>query len=346
MNTIPPSSPLTSSHQPSSSTPSKRKRHIPPTPPGSSPSRTSNKDSTMRLNTNITDNIAIVSEEARTQGSPRTTVAYNFQGLQLEDGGTISKLELHGSNAPMLKPKDEAAMEEHAVRKRMKVFGAQDKSLSGRIMSDGTREVPETPDKRAFSIVIGAERTVDPVVVEKAKGVVLHNEIDPMIFRGGAAGKVKAGAGLARAYPSINRLSDSISRAPKPNKRSGTPPLFGSADASLKMEEGERRIVDEERAALTWHDDEITGHNPDDPDDDGEGINGIGFKPTPAMAYARTEKRRQQMLEYKNREAREARAKRSERRRASEVAKSNRDEEETARRVRFSEAEKSLISTM
>lgn len=109
---------------------------------------------------------------------------------------------------------------------------------------------------------------------------------------------------------------------------------------------GAGRVVDEERAALTWHDDEITGHNPDDPDDDGEGINGIGFKPTPAIAYARTEKRRQQMLEYKNREAREARAKRSERRRVSEVSKSSREEEETARRVRFLEAEvKSILTT-
>lgn len=300
----------------------------------------------MHLNTNIPGAVVISSTEGDAQGSPRTKVAYNFQGLQLEDGGAVSKLELQRSNAPVLKPKDESAMEENAVRKRMKVFGSQDKNGSGRIMSDGTREVPETPDKRAFSIVIGPERTVDPVVMEKAKGVVLRNEVDPMIFKGSAAGKVKAG-GLARAYPSINRLSDSKSRVTsKPKKRSGTPPLFGSAEASLEMDDGEKRVVDEERAALTWHDNEITGHLGDDPDDDGEGINGIGFKPTPAMAYARTEKRRQQMQEYKNREAREARAKRSERRRASEVSKSSREEEETARRVRFLEGEvNNIIST-
>ena len=301
----------------------------------------------MRLNINIPSAVVITSDPAQTQGSPRTKVAYNFQGLQLEDGGTVSKLELQRSNAPVLKTKEDSAMEENAVRKRMKGFGAQTQNGSGRIMSDGTREVPETPDKKAFSIVIGPERTVDAVVLEKAKGVVLHNEIDPMIFKGTAAGKITAGAGLARAYPSINRLSDSKSRGQsKPKKRSGTPPLFGSADATLETNERERRVVDEERAALTWHDDEITGHNPDDPDDDGEGINGIGFKPTPAMAYARTEKRRQQMLEYRNREAREARTKRSERRRASEVSKSSREEEETARRVRFLEEEMTnIVST-
>lgn len=70
-------------------------------------------------------------------------------------------------------------------------------------------------------------------------------------------------------------------------------------------------------STLTWQDNEITGHLVDpatDPDDDGTGINGIGFKPTPAMAYARSQKRRQQLNEWRLRETREARARRSERR--------------------------------
>ncbi|KAJ5493021.1 hypothetical protein N7539_001767 [Penicillium diatomitis] len=65
---------------------------------------------------------------------------------------------------------------------------------------------------------------------------------------------------------------------------------------------------------LTWHDDEITGHNPTDPSDDGYGINGIGFKPTAAIAWARARKRQRQVEEWKSREAREARQKRQERR--------------------------------
>lgn len=70
--------------------------------------------------------------------------------------------------------------------------------------------------------------------------------------------------------------------------------------------------------ALTWQDSEITGHLVDpsqDPDDDGTGINGIGFKPTPALAYARAQRRRQQVMEWRAREAKEARQKRSDRRR-------------------------------
>jgi hypothetical protein len=71
-------------------------------------------------------------------------------------------------------------------------------------------------------------------------------------------------------------------------------------------------------SALTWHDSEITGHLADpstDPDDDGTGLNGIGFRPTPAIAYARSQRRRQQLNEWKARETREARAKRHDRRR-------------------------------
>lgn len=258
----------------------------------------------------------------------------------------MSKLDLQRSNAPKPKLRDSLEKEEDAVRKRVKVL------KEGR---EG--EIPETPKSRTSAICIGPERSVDEAVKEKAHGVVLRNEIDPVIFKGvdpvifkgGPVSRVngKEKGELGRAYPSINRLSDSKSRA---RKRMGTPPLFGSADASLSTqdEEDERRVIDLDRAALTWHGDEITGHNPDDPDDDGEGINGIGFKPTPAMAYARTEKRRQQMAEYKSREAREARAKRSERRRGSEISNDSerrREEKEVERRVRFTEEEKmSVIS--
>ncbi|KAI4130323.1 MAG: hypothetical protein LQ347_003427 [Umbilicaria vellea] len=67
-------------------------------------------------------------------------------------------------------------------------------------------------------------------------------------------------------------------------------------------------------ASLTWQDSEITGHDPTDPSDDGYGINGVGFRPTPAIAHARAQKRKQQVAEWKNREARDARQRRSERR--------------------------------
>lgn len=77
--------------------------------------------------------------------------------------------------------------------------------------------------------------------------------------------------------------------------------------------------------SLTWDDSEITGHDPTDPNDDGYGINGIGFRPTAAIAWARSQQRQKQVAEWKNREAREAREKRRERREGASQVKSEYD---------------------
>lgn len=69
-----------------------------------------------------------------------------------------------------------------------------------------------------------------------------------------------------------------------------------------------------EHNPLTWSDSEITGHLGTDPDDDGYGINGLGFKPTPAMAYSRSERRKRQIAAWRSREASEARQSRRARR--------------------------------
>lgn len=96
---------------------------------------------------------------------------------------------------------------------------------------------------------------------------------------------------------------------------------------------------DPEDNPMTWHESEITGHNPTDPNDDGYGINGIGFKPTPAIAWARSQKRKQQLADYKNREAREARQRRNERRRGGsrEISADRLENEKKSAKVRFGE---------
>ena len=92
-----------------------------------------------------------------------------------------------------------------------------------------------------------------------------------------------------------------------------------------------------DQAALTWQEDEITGHEIDPSgDDDGEGINGIGFRPTPAIAAARQQRRKQQVSEWRAREAREARQKRFERRRETGgVPRQVMSSPSTMRMVRF-----------
>ncbi|KAK0106244.1 hypothetical protein ONS96_003885 [Cadophora gregata f. sp. sojae] len=385
MSSLPPSHFLsatsTSTSSSSTSHSPKRKRGlpaistIPPTPPRSSPAPDFEPSSSadMRLSTEI-PGVTIVNhksaankEKARVEGqdgpgSPRTKVAYNFQGLRLEDAGTVSRFELDGP-----RPRkgngfgEDGAFDDEAdvvMDGNGNVDREEDQQVSRKkvkIVKPKKRvEVPETPqhvgnaagagtgrsrdEEGKFGIFIGEERIVDPVLEKAARVVVLSNSVDEMVFTG--SGKPRSGHGnLKGTYPSINRLAESKSR----KKRAGTPPptsSFSSEDMEAEPE------IDNERASLTWHDDEITGHNPTDPDDDGEGINGIGFKPTPAEAYARTQKRRQQMAEYRNREAREARKMRSERRRGSEMSKASKEEQETARRVRFMEAEvKSVVST-
>jgi hypothetical protein len=292
---------------PTLSTP-KRKRSLPPT--------AARKGSPSILTTNPA--AVTLPEEERASGSPRTRVAYRFQGLDLE-GGAITKLDLKGSSQA-----GSAVEEDDPLRKRAKIFE-----------SEGV-EIPETP--QGLEANFGSDGIEDPSL--KFQGSLLRND-EPglVVFRGLGDNARSSSSKLSRSYPSINRLADSKSRG---RKRLSSPPLSSTADASLL--DIEDMVVDPDRAALTWHDDEITGHDPSDPEDDGEGINGIGFKPTPAEARARAERRRQQMAEYKSREMKEARAKRSERRRGG-ASMTTGSKEEAARRVRFSEAEANIMIT-
>ncbi|KAK4155665.1 hypothetical protein C8A00DRAFT_31508 [Chaetomidium leptoderma] len=137
----------------------------------------------------------------------------------------------------------------------------------------------------------------------------------------------------------------------RPLKRAGTPPFPTATKPKPATASSDATITDSLRASLTWHDDEITIYDPDDSDDDGTGINGIGFKPTPAIAYARTVRRKQQLAEYRKREERDARAKRSMRRRGAspapgilEIAGINKSKGKgERRRVRFLEGGAELI---
>jgi hypothetical protein len=292
---------------PALSTP-KRKRGPPPT---------AGRKGSPSIPTNNTARTTLPEEDG-TPGSPRTRVAYRFQGLDLE-GGAITKLDLKSFSEA-----DSVVEEDDPLKKRLKI-------LEG----EGV-EIPETP--QGLLVSFGSDGIEEPA--QKFQGSLLRNdEPGPVIFKGLGDHARSPSSKLSRSYPSINRLADSKSRG---RKRLSSPPLSGAVDASLLDKED--MVVDPDRAALTWHEDEITGHDPSDPEDDGEGINGIGFKPTPAEARARAERRRQQMAEYKSREMKEARAKRSERRRGG-ASMTTGSKEEAARRVRFSEAEANIMIT-
>ncbi|KAG9235372.1 hypothetical protein BJ875DRAFT_374426 [Amylocarpus encephaloides] len=308
----------------------KRKRDAPllPTSPQSSPPNAKILVKTSNL---------VSDDDETSASSPRTKVASNLQNLQIEDG-VVSKLDLKLGGMAILEGRNketDGLEDEGQARKRAKRV-----------------EIPETPDAHAVKkATAAATKSRDRAVEINTRFVetlmsdaddekaTLQGEVDPTMFKAGSPlGKLKGG-GLRRAYPSINRLSESKSRA---RKRAGTPPL--SSSTKLDSEE-EAIIVDPERAAQTWHDDEITGHDPSDPEDDGEGINGIGFKPTAAEAHARVQKRKAQMAEYKSREAKEARARRIERRQASEKAEQDKAREDD-KKVRFMEGENMSVETI
>lgn len=272
--------------------------------------------------------------------SPRTAVAYNFQGLELST--PINKLDL------ILQTNDSPLSPSEEIRKRVKL-----------LETDGIpeKEIPESPQAPGFKINFGPERALDPYIQEIANGITLHNQVDPVIT---TAQKSLTVDNLKQknvptpntiiTHSAIDRLtSDSKSRN---KKRAGTPPLkfnFNTTD-----EEGGTgtTFLATDQAALTWHDDEITGHRAEDPDDDGRGVNGIGFKPTAAQAYQRLERRRQQMADYKTREAKEARAKRGARRRGSvsdnvEAPKEKEKEQvDAARRVRFLDGDAVVVNAI
>lgn len=287
----------------------KRKRDDQPQPP---PTK---KLSPVRLETKIPSSPLAAEDDT---GSPRTKIAYRFKGLDIGGGG-VPTFEL-GESANL-----DGAMnldDNNSASKRLKIFGNED------------LEIPETPQVNRDRV--NNDLSTNASLQTAPNGLPLSGEVDPVVFKGMIARS--SASKLVRSYPSINRLADSKSRG---RKRMGTPPLVAGTEMDAEV-----TIVDPDRAALTWHDDEITGHDPDDPDDDGEGINGIGFKPTPAIAYARAEMRKKQLADYRSRESREARAKRNERRRGSPGLSSASREEEAARRVRFMEAEaNSMIIT-
>ena len=122
--------------------------------------------------------------------------------------------------------------------------------------------------------------------------------------------------------PPTNALMSAVPRpVPRQVSRKSPPPPVLSANPTANTPSAPSATLEIDLSTLTWQDSEITGHLALDPDDDLTGMNGIGFKPTPQIAYARTQARRRQVAEWKNREAREARARRAETRRRGMVAR-------------------------
>ncbi|PLB53091.1 hypothetical protein P170DRAFT_434810 [Aspergillus steynii IBT 23096] len=119
------------------------------------------------------------------------------------------------------------------------------------------------------------------------------------------------------ANPAVPDISPKKSASASPRKKRN--PLAAARPRSQRRSPPPPHTPPEN--PLTWHDSEITGHDPTDPSDDGYGINGLGFKPTASMAWNRSQKRQKQITDWRSRESREARERRREKREGVELDK-------------------------
>lgn len=271
--------------------------------------------------------------------SPRTNVAVRFRGLALGGGGGVD-------GPPSWSP------ESRAFGRDQPNGGSRKRARRPDVdMADATTSCPSP---QAAAAVRFADAVAPAGSQQPSKASVFlpkASSLSPRQQSPKAAVKFAIDTAVIEQSETI-ATSPRTATPPRGRPRVGTPPLSDTAASASETPAnaassavGGHMITDPLRASLTWHDDEITVYDPDDSDDDGTGINGIGFKPTPAIAYARTVKRKQQLAEYRKREEREARAKRSQRRRGSPVPglvelKGTVER----RRVRFMESATELIS--
>ncbi|KAK2064393.1 hypothetical protein LY76DRAFT_587414 [Colletotrichum caudatum] len=271
--------------------------------------------------------------------SPHSKVVHKFRGLALNGGGgggggVAQQQNRNGPYDPTRENCEDGHNDDpYASRKRAKVPELEMKDVE----ADAAEPV----------VIPDPEIKSDPVPAAKFKPVTVDTDttteeiLQPIAM-------TAAATNLQHPQSLIDRLHDSKSKG---RRRAGTPPLKGRKGkvAQTQDEDREMKIVDPVRAALTWKEDEITIYDPEDQDDDGTGINGVGFMPTAAMAYARTQKRRLQLAEYKKREESEARARRNQRRRGSTAGlgsgNSGGGRGGGVRKVRFTEAEPNPVVT-
>ena len=315
--------------------------------------------------------------------SPRSKVARQFRDLALEGGGGVASGFTGGGGGQTSQSPEPPRSIGHVfdfvqdnmqdgARKRVKRLAAARSPPDGDIVMQAPAAIgdrtssseppapplntqperlPEGPTKPAGD---QAKRQSSPKAVQFAVDTAIAKQSETLANTGSAdhgdSSKITKKSATSSATssatpPTANGKKPRARKRPIPRALAPKPSPPATTSAPDCETESEKPIItDPLRASLTWQDDEITVYDPDDSDDDGTGINGIGFKPTPAIAYRRVIKRREQLAEYRKREEREARSKRNQRRRASPATGLvNLKGKTEQRRVRFGENTTELI---
>ncbi|KAK7529988.1 uncharacterized protein J3D65DRAFT_641863 [Phyllosticta citribraziliensis] len=247
--------------------------------------------------------------------SPRTSVARQFGHLQLEPGAALPKIDFGNTPAAdssSMNAKKAKHMYEqpgtvgHGAANGRHGFGHHRHAASYSPPPQPVLEIAETPQS-AFGNHV-------------SQAALRQQQLSPPTPSSSPSVKLFLSGG--------RRQNDSKLRAPSP------PPDPESSATSPAATVNPSPV---DPSNLTWQESEITGHLIDkEREDDGYGINGVGFRPTHAVAQQRVLRRRQQILEWRAREAREARQKRSERRRlGASISERNMGGEVPKRVVRF-----------
>jgi hypothetical protein len=242
--------------------------------------------------------------------SPRSRVAEKLEALDIDQAASAS------------------AAEEDAPRKRIKTDQQQPASkLSG---FDVT---PKKLPRPRFDLPHQQHRSAE-AVLEIAETPGCRPDVDARPSTPSPLAKQVETPMSKQSISPIVRITPKRMRSPPPPMASPSSPDKSANGLSTSPENSKNST---ESSDTAWQDSEITGHHIHAAlGDDGEGINGIGFRPTPAIAQARSQKRKHQLSEWRAREAKEARQRRYEKRQGCAVDAGGGDESQR-RVVRFEE---------
>lgn len=265
--------------------------NYPSSPPlGPSPKRTRDEIVKAEVNVNLSSSVDCKYDG---NGSPRTKIVDRFQDLDLE-APAIERLETGESvGSPRKRLRRHPKVLDGGLPHDSAVPTVAEAEQTGPLGEIG--ETPNCHDHRDPKELTSSSRSPSPTAsplspTAPATGRPADETDDRLHPRAPSSSPTSP---KALVHPPHH--SSSVSRTPAPSPPKGSPPPRTSPHH--------------------WHDTEITGHTIDSgSDDDGEGINGIGFKPTPAIAWDRQQRRARQVREWRVREEREERDRRRERR--------------------------------
>lgn len=246
--------------------------------------------------------------------SPRTKVAERLQTLEIHQQHQpqqIARPSQHGDGRPSKRLKRQYSIEPESPDIDMSsqiISTPAAKSMPQATLFNSNAtlvpEIQETPDWRSQGPNVLFE---SPKPTHRGVGDALDLAVPPL-----QATKTSPRKRLASPPPPLRSPKPSFSKKPDRTESTTSSPTTGQDNSAY--------LPNDDQTSLTWQDDEITGHELDanDPGDDGLGINGIGFRPTPAEAEARSQRRKKQIANWKAQEAKEARQRRMDRRRGGE----------------------------